>query len=442
MTLSSSFCKTSGGGFLVVFWFALCVTVARGSDDWITVKKVTRNPVFVTAGQTLKLRLDIENVDKWNTTAFWVYAKDSSRTSPEHDLQLMRDVDSSSETYFSYNKTRVSRERQVDLVVNSMTLADSGVYRCKFRKPDEEKGVISPIDLPPEIVYITRGDTLKLQSDLPDVTASSYGKNYETFWDFSPSLTTTTQEEAVRLIDSMDSSVESLDVRASLKENGTTLVLTNTTFNDSGVYHLRILGPLSTTAVHKDFNVIVEDKAIASIHCPSIVRLTEGENFFCLCEDISTSEVTAQASWLVDGQTFKHSRPFHEEELYLNNVTAADAGFYTCRVRTVTMVDDITLEALNKMPDLWNRVKGWLCGLEGDNRREPEAPIQMPGAQEIPAIPEPNGNHHPLPNTSTTSNGRIIMQEQTAMGQMNSLRQRKPVKETMPSNRDVHEQNF
>lgn len=88
------------------------------------------------------------------------------------------------------------------------------------------------------------------------------------------------------------------------------------------------------------------DKAIASMHCPSIVRLTEGENFFCLCEDISTSEVTAQASWLVDGQTFKHSRRFHEEELYLNNVTAADAGFYTCRVRTVTMVDDITLEVL------------------------------------------------------------------------------------------------
>jgi hypothetical protein len=105
--------------------------------DWITVKKVTRNPVFVTAGQTLKLRLDIENVDKWNTTAFWVYAKDSSETSREHDLQLVRDVDSSSETYFSYNKTRVSRERQVDLVVSSMTLADSGVYRCKFRKRDE-----------------------------------------------------------------------------------------------------------------------------------------------------------------------------------------------------------------------------------------------------------------------------------------------------------------
>ena len=89
------------------------------------------------------------------------------------------------------------------------------------------------------------------------------------------------------------------------------------------------------------------------------------------------------------------------------------------------------------MSDVWNRVKGWLCGLGG------EAPIQMPGAQEIPA--EPNGNvNHPIPNTSTTSNGRIIMQEQTAMGQMNYLRQRKPVKETMPPNRgDVHdEQNF
>ena len=94
------------------------------------------------------------------------------------------------------------------------------------------------------------------------------------------------------------------------------------------------------------------------------------------------------------------------------------------------------------MSDVWNRVKGWLCGLGGDNRRENEAPIQMPGAQEIPAVPEPNGNvNHPIPNTSTTSNGRIIMQEQTAMGQMNSLRQRKPVKETMPPNRgDVHDE--
>jgi hypothetical protein len=89
------------------------------------------------------------------------------------------------------------------------------------------------------------------------------------------------------------------------------------------------------------------------------------------------------------------------------------------------------------MSDVWNRIKGWLCGLGGDNRR--------PGAQEIQAIPEPNGNnYYQLPNTSTTSNGRIIMQEQTAMGQMNSLRQRKPVQETMPPNRgDVHdEQNF
>ena len=116
-------------------------------------------------------------------------------------------------------------------------------------------------------------------------------------------------------------------------------------------------------------------------------------------------------------------------------------------------------QAFNKMSDVWDRVKGWLCGLGGDNRREPVAPIQMPGAQETVqhqppanlllsasrnAIPEPNGNHHPLPNTSSTSDGRIIMQEQTAMGQMNYLRQRKPVKETMPpERRNVHdEQNF
>ena len=80
------------------------------------------------------------------------------------------------------------------------------------------------------------------------------------------------------------------------------------------------------------------------MRCPSVVHLSEGENFFCLCEDVSTSEVTGQASWLQDGQSIKHARPFHEEELYLENVTAADAGFYTCRVRTVTMVVERTLE--------------------------------------------------------------------------------------------------
>ena len=99
------------------------------------MKRVTANPVFVTVGQTLKLRLDIENiqVDKWDTNAFWVYAKNGS--SREYDLQWIRKVGSNSEMYNSYNKSRVSRERHVDLVVRSMTLADSGIYRCKFRKP-------------------------------------------------------------------------------------------------------------------------------------------------------------------------------------------------------------------------------------------------------------------------------------------------------------------
>ena len=82
------------------------------------------------------------------------------------------------------------------------------------------------------------------------------------------------------------------------------------------------------------------------MQCQSIVHLSEGENFFCLCEDISTSDVKATVSWLRNGHSPKHSRCFHEEELYLKNVSAVDAGHYICKVRTETKTVEITLEVL------------------------------------------------------------------------------------------------
>lgn len=86
------------------------------------------------------------------------------------------------------------------------------------------------------------------------------------------------------------------------------------------------------------------EKPVATMSCPSIVRLLEEQSFFCLCEDISNSEIAAQAMWLRNGQTLKNSRPFHEEELYLENVTSGDEGLYTCRVRTETAMVEISLE--------------------------------------------------------------------------------------------------
>ena len=82
------------------------------------------------------------------------------------------------------------------------------------------------------------------------------------------------------------------------------------------------------------------------MQCSRIVHLKAGENFFCLCEDISTSEITAKASWFQNGQTIKHARRSHEEELYLKNVTTKDAGLYTCRVQTLTNVVEVTLQIL------------------------------------------------------------------------------------------------
>ena len=74
-------------------------------------------------------------MDRWNTTAFWVYSPDGDAFSPERELQWVRRLGSETELHYTYNETRVSRERQMDLVMKSMTLGDSGVYRCKFRKP-------------------------------------------------------------------------------------------------------------------------------------------------------------------------------------------------------------------------------------------------------------------------------------------------------------------
>lgn len=104
---------------------------------------------------------------------------------------------------------------------------------------------------------MAKGETLKLKPKLSEIYPDSDDKNYETFWDFSTPLTSK-QEEAVRIIGLEDGSLKRFDVRASLEENGTTLVLTNTTFNDSGVYHLRTIKSLSTKAIHKDFHVIIE----------------------------------------------------------------------------------------------------------------------------------------------------------------------------------------
>ena len=104
---------------------------------------------------------------------------------------------------------------------------------------------------------MARGDTLKLKPKVSEILADFDDKTYEIFWDFSTPLASK-QEEAIRIIGLEDGSLKSFDVRASLEENSATLVLTNTTFNDSGIYHLRTMKSLSAKAIHKDFHVIIE----------------------------------------------------------------------------------------------------------------------------------------------------------------------------------------
>lgn len=126
-------------------------------------------------------------------------------------------------------------------------------YTIKFCNYFAESGKRLRLNVP-QIVYLARGDTLKLEPTSIDSLPSSYGKKYGTFWDFSPS-SLKAQESEIRII---DSTFKRFDVRASLEQNGTVLILTNTTLNDSGVYHLRIVELYKTTLIHKEFHVIVE----------------------------------------------------------------------------------------------------------------------------------------------------------------------------------------
>jgi hypothetical protein len=102
-------------------------------------------------------------------------------------------------------------------------------------------------------LYITRGGALELKPNLPHDIITD--KNYEIFWDFSTSLVLKL-EETIRIVELVEGSVKIMDDRASLGENGTSLILTNTTLSDTGVYHVRFVKSLAV--MHIDFHVIVE----------------------------------------------------------------------------------------------------------------------------------------------------------------------------------------
>ena len=114
----------------------------------------------------------------------------------------------------------------------------------------------------PQILYITKGDALRLKPNLPGDVATN--KNYEIFWDFSSSLVSK-QEETIRIIELMEDSIKITDGRASLGESNTSLILTNTTLKDSGVYHVRFVKTLSITAIRVDFHVIVEGNEVCIV---------------------------------------------------------------------------------------------------------------------------------------------------------------------------------
>ena len=108
----------------------------------------------------------------------------------------------------------------------------------------------------PKTVYLAKGDTLKLQLYPPENDTNSYHQSYAIIWEFSTSLASKSNE-AVRIISTTKGFVERFDTRASLGDNGTSLILKNTTFNDSGVYHVRMMETVSNTTSHKDFKVII-----------------------------------------------------------------------------------------------------------------------------------------------------------------------------------------
>lgn len=345
----------TGKFILIALWFT--TNLAETSGEEFKVEKISPDPVFVELGQPLKLEINIPQLylETWNMTAFWTYFPNHSSNSEEHNLQLLRNIGKDYIFHHAYDP-RVTVQRQADLVLVNTTVADTGVYQCRFRRPPnawetlvkfhvtiEGKKVLAQKGSPKPI-YVATGDTLKLNTMLnnPEVYNSS---KRGPFWDFRAVLPYSKKHaQSVRVIGVHGGSIKRYDLRASL-EGIQTLTLKNARSNDSGVYSYRIFRTAPNRLIRVDFNVIVQDKPKAELTCPKTIALTVGEDFSCLCKAIVNSpNAITQASWIKGGQLVKTEGNSSQQELSLRNFQKTMAGTYICRANVATLIDEQSIK--------------------------------------------------------------------------------------------------
>ena len=74
-----------------------------------------------------------------------------------------------------------------------------------------------------------------------------------------------------------------------------------------------------------------------TINCPSSFSVNESSDFSCLCQG-EKGNPAATVKWKKDGVVIKGPSSL-QVLLSRNNITAADAGTYTCEAESFTLVD-------------------------------------------------------------------------------------------------------
>ncbi|XP_019634363.1 PREDICTED: leucine-rich repeat and fibronectin type-III domain-containing protein 5-like [Branchiostoma belcheri] len=164
-----------------------------------------------------------------------------------------------------------------------------------------------------------------------------------------------TPEITVTLPSGLIATVESVG-RVTVWENGT-IIVRNVTAVDAGLYACVAVSPMGTTDAILYVNMVYEEPAIVRFEQRDSTSnpLIEGETLYLVCEasGIPTPDITVilPSGLIATVESVGRVTVYLNGTIAIRNVTAADAGLYTCIARNLANSTSATLVVdLNAVP--------------------------------------------------------------------------------------------